>query len=133
MAELDTILDAQWDATNVAKPSIIVYPAGAKYQYTRVIEIKKLSKLEDYMGIISRNYLTADSHDAYKVCVAAATRADTEAIVDEIRRICASWTPSGDDKILEWEGGEYVFHVGWRYEIEFTVLKKKSGKIIDAT
>jgi hypothetical protein len=48
-------------------------------------------------------------------------------MVDEVRRICAQFSPSGSDKILQYEGGDWEFSTPYRFEFHFTVLKRKSG------
>jgi len=126
MATLKALLDTDWDVTNVAKPTIVEAPLFGVYGYGRVLHIEQVQKIEDYMGILSRQHYTPDSHDAYRCTTGTTSLADTTAIVDEVRRICAQFTPSSPDKILQWEGGDWRFTPNW-YECTFVVMKRKSG------
>jgi len=126
MATLAALLTTDWDGTNVTIPTIIEAPKYGKYLHARILHIEQVQKIEDYMGILSRQHYTPDSHDAYRCTVGTATLADSTAIVDEVRRICAQFSPSSPDKILEWEGGDWRFTPIW-YECTFVVMKRKSG------
>lgn len=126
MATLATILDTDWNATNVTKPTIVEAPARGKYLEARILHIEQVQKVEDYMGIMSRRHYTPDSHDAYRCAAGSTTLADATAIVDEVRRICAQFDASSPDKILQWEGGDWEFTPYW-YECTFVVMKRKSG------
>lgn len=125
MATLKALLTADWNASNVTKPDIVEAPDG-KYLYSRILHLEQVQKIEDYMGIVSRQHYTPDSHDAYRCTAGSETLADATAITDEVRRICAQFSPVSPDKILEWEGGEWDFTPYW-YECTFVVMKRKSG------
>lgn len=126
MATLATLLTTDWDSGNVALPTIVEAPTYGKYLHARILHIEQVQKIEDYMGILSRQHYTPDSHDAYRCTVGTTTLTDSIAIVDEVRRICAQFSPSSPDKILEWEGGDWRFTPFW-YECTFVVMKRKSG------
>ena len=126
MATLATIIDTDWDAGNVTKPAIVEAPDSGKYLQSRILHIEQVQKVEDYMGILSRQHYTPDSHDAYRCTVGSTTLSDATAIVDEVRRICAQFSPSSPDKILQWEGGDWEFTPFW-YVCTFVVMKRKSG------
>lgn len=126
MATLATLLDTDWNATNVTKPAIVEAPARGKYLESRILYIEQTEKIEEYMDIISSSYYTPESHDAYLCTAGSTTLADAEAITDEVRRICSQFTPVSPDKILEWEGGTWRFTPFW-YECSFVVFKRKSG------
>lgn len=127
MATLEAILDAQWTGANVSEPPIVTGPFYGPYLQSRVVHIKRTMKIEDYMGIQTRTHYTVDTHDAYLVTVGTSTKADTEAIVDEIRRICAEFDPTSADKILEWEGGEWDEQTTYWHSFTFVIMKRKSG------
>lgn len=126
MATLAAIMTAQWDINNVAMPKIVEAPTRGKWLESRILHVEQVQKIEDYMGILSRQHYTPDSHDAYRCTAGTASLADTTSIVDEVRRICAQFIPSSPDKILEWEGGDWRFTPFW-YECTFVVMKRKSG------
>jgi len=127
------IIDNNWNADNVTKPDLIIEPNRTRYMYNRVVSFRRVEKIEDYMGIFSRGYYTPESHDAYECYACSNTISDCEDIVDEIRRICAQFTPSGSDKILRWEGGDWEMNTPYRYEFRFIIMKKKSGAAIPNT
>lgn len=130
MTELKDIFIAEWNSNNVDTPDIVDGPDYNPDTFKRVVHITPYRKTEDYMGIIERAYYTPGSEDAYNVIVGSSvSKTDIQAIIDECRRICASYS-SGDDKFLLWEGGEYTLYSPWRYEFEFIVFKRKSGVTI---
>lgn len=126
MATLESILDTNWNAGNVTKPTIVTGPEYSRYLESRIVHIKRTLKIEDYMGIQTRTKYTADTHDAYLITVGSVTKTDTEDITDEIRRICAEFSPTSADKILEWEGGEWKETSYW-HVFTFVIMKRKSG------
>lgn len=127
MASLESILETDWNSGNVTEPSIVTAPENSMYLQSRIVHIKRTLKTEDYMGIVSRSYYTPDTHDAYLVTVGTITKSDTEAIVDEIRRICANFTPTSAEKILQWEGGEWEEPTAYWHMFTFVIFKRKSG------
>ena len=128
MTALETIFDTDWLIANTAKPSFLVAPAQGRFGYGRFLWIKPTNKIEDYMGIVSQRHYTPESHDAYEVWAGSTTsKADCEAIVDEVRRICAQFTSSSPDKILNYEGGDWEFSTSYKYEFRFMVFVLKSG------
>ena len=126
MATLESILEANWDTDNVTTPAINTAPEYGPYMLSRMVLIRRSAKIEDYMGITTRTHYTADTHDAYIVTVASTTKADAEAMVDEIRRICAEFSPTSADKILQWDGGEWDEPTSYWHMFSFTVMKRKS-------
>jgi len=130
MSDLQTIMNANWNAENVAKPSLIEAPEYSRYFYSRVISFRRVQKIEDYMGIVSRSKYTPESYDAFLCYACSSTEADCIDIADEARRICAQFSPSGSDKILQWEGGDWELTTPYRWEIRFIIMKKKSGAAI---
>jgi len=127
MATLESIIDALWDASNVAKPTIVSAPEYGEYLYSRLLHIKHVQKVEEYMDIFRGGYYSANSHDAYRCSAGSTTLTDVIAIVDEVRRICSQYTPSGSDKILAWEGGDLEYETTYWFRLYFVVFKRKSG------
>jgi len=127
MASLKSIFTDNWDSTNTLLPTIVEAPMFGKYMYDRIIYIEQTEKTEDYMDIVSSSYYTPESHDAFLCIAGSSTLADAESITDEIRRICSQFTPSGNDKILEWEGGSWVYDTSYWFECNFVIFKRKSG------
>ena len=128
MASFAAITNEKWLTANIAKPAIVEAPDQNRYIYERVLWIKEVNKIEDFMGIISRRHYTPESHDAYECWLCSSiSRADCTAMVDEVRRICAQFSPTSEDKILQYEGGDWEFSTPYRFEFHFVVLKRKSG------
>lgn len=127
MASLEAVLEANWDGTNVTEPPIVTGPENSEYLESRIVHIKRTMKIEDYMGIQTRTKYSVDTHDAYLVTVGTTTKSDTEDIVDEIRRICAEFSPTSADKILKWEGGDWDEPTFYWHRFTFVIFKKKSG------
>lgn len=127
MATLAAILTAAWKTANVALPTIVTAPDEGPYLESRMLYIEPTTKTEDYIGVLTRTQYSPDSHDAYTCTVGSSTYADTEAIVDETRRICAEFDPTSADKILQWEGGDWKQNTAYWHELTFIIFKRKSG------
>lgn len=128
MTAIETILTTDWLTANTAKPSFLVAPAQGRFGESRYIWIKPTNKIEDYMGIASQRHYTPESHDAYEVWAGSRTSmADCTALVDEVRRICAQFSPSSPDKILQYEGGDWEYSTDYLFEFRFMLFKRKSG------
>jgi len=124
---LSSVLTADWNSSNVTIPTIATAPDEGEYLKGRILHIKRTLKIEDYMGIQTRTKYTPDTHDAYLITVGTITKSDTEAIVDEARRICAEFTPDSDDKELLWEGGDWLEQTAYWHKFTFVIFKRKSG------
>jgi len=130
MTAIETIADTDWNSDNVTKPTIIREPNDFRFHYRRCLSFRRVESIEDYMGLFSRAYYTPDSYDAYICYACSSTESDCEAIKDEMRRICSQFSPSGSDKILVWEGGDWEYTTPYRWEFRFVIMKKKSGATI---
>ena len=133
MTSLESVLDTNWDATNVAKPTIVTGPKYGRYLYSRILFIRRTLKTEDYMGIVSSTFYTPDTHDAYMITVGSETKADTEAITDELRRICAEFSPTSAENLLQLEGGEWDEPTAYWHMFTFVIMKRKSGRPLPNT
>lgn len=123
----NTILAADWVSGNCTTPAFITEPYQTHFTLKRGISQRIVRDIGNYMGIISRTYYTPESHDAWLMKIIAETRSDCEDIKEEVRRICAAFTPTATEKILTWEGGDYTLYSNSRYEFTFTLFVKKSG------
>ena len=130
MATLKSIMVEQWDDNNTDLPDIVEAPTFGKYLYSRILHIEQTEKTEDYMDIVSSSFYTPESHDAYLCTAGSQTLSDAESIVDETRRICSQFIPSGNDKILQWEGGTWKYVTPYWFECSFVIFKRKSGVTI---
>jgi len=128
MTAIETIADTDWLTANTAKPTFLRAPAQGRFGYARYLLFKPTNKIEDYMGIVSQRHYTPESHDAYECWAGSITsQADCTAIVDEMRRICAQFTPTSTDKILMYEGGDWEYSTPYMFEFRFMIFKRKSG------
>lgn len=127
MTDLDTIFDNNWDEDNTDKPAIVRDEITSLNIYNRAVTCRLLRKEEDYMGIISRDKYTPDSHDGWVVRVVSTTQSDATDIINETRRIIAKYDGSDEDRFATWEIGEWEVMQPFRWEFRFIVLVKKSG------
>lgn len=79
---------------------------------------------------MSRGFYDDKSYDAYECTICSETEADCIAIADEVRRICATFTPSGDDMFIVWEGGDFILETDYWWEMRSIIMVKKVGVII---
>ncbi|MHA1795227.1 MAG: hypothetical protein ACTSUK_03885 [Promethearchaeota archaeon] len=127
MTELKDILNNNWDTNNVAKPTLMDSPEIGLYLYKNLVLIKPLEKDEDYMGIIDPEFYGAGSADIYEVTVVSTSKNTLIAIVDEIRRICAKFQPTSDEKFMLYETGTYEFRTSYYWRMVFNIRKEKIG------
>jgi hypothetical protein len=128
--DVNSIIDTNWNVENVTKPDIIKGPTGMVYFYSRMIWTQRIRKIEDYMDIISRSYYDNESYDAYECNICSESESDCIAMIDEVRRICATFTPSGDDMFIIWEGGDFILRTSYFWEFKSVIMVKKTGVVI---
>jgi len=131
--DFDVILKAEWNSDNVAEPDIEKEPYLSIYIFQRGITVKRVRKVEDFMGIIHRGHYDPASHIAWVCKVVSNDQKDCEAMIDEIRHICAKFQPTTTEAILQWEGGEWSIMRMNRFVFDFTVFVRVSGKKIPGT
>lgn len=127
MTDLDTIFDDEWNTGNVSKPAIVREEYLPLEIHNRAVSVKLVRKNEDYMGILSRDKYTPESHDAWAVRVCSSTQSDAIDIINETRRICATYAPTDEEKFLTWELGDWETILPHRWEFRFIVMARKSG------
>lgn len=129
--DLPTLIDTLWETGNVTKPDIIEEPQeGSRAFYKRVVSSKRIRKIEDVMGVVGRTHYTPDSHDAWDCWVVSDDVDDCIDMVNEIRRMCAQYTGSSTEALMQWEGGDWYLYTSFRYEFHFIVFVRVSGRAI---
>lgn len=127
---LKDIWVANWNNSNVNTPSFIEEPYESRFIYNRCLSSKRIRKIEDYMGIIKRSHYTPESHDAWMCYVVSDNEQDALAMIDEARRICSQFQSTAEEAVLQWEGGDWDLFQPYRYEFNFIVFVRRSGRQI---
>jgi len=130
---LDVILKANWNSDNVAEPDIEKEPYLSIYIFKRGITVKRMRKIEDFMGIINRGHYDPASHIAWLCKCVSNDQDDCEDMIDEVRRICSQFQPTTTEVLLTWDGGEWSITRMNRFVFDFTVMVRISGKKIAGT
>lgn len=129
MTALNTILDTNWDAGICTKPTFITQSTGNWRAYMRVVSTQKITKLDEIIGTVSRAYFDPNAHDAFHVIITSMTsEADLENMIEAIKKICATYTPTSAENILQWEGGDLEVFNGVRWVFTMTILVRRSGR-----
>lgn len=124
---LNTILNSDWNAGICAKPSFLDDEISNRRGYSRVISSRKIQRIDELKGLMDRQHLSPESHDAFRVWVIDTTQAGVDALFKGIEEVAATYAGSASEKIIEWEGGDLRIFNQVRYEYEFIVFLKKSG------
>jgi len=128
MTDITDIISDNWDTGIVAKPSIIKDDLLNRRFYNEVVATRISVTIDDIEGIVARQHFSPDSHDAYICWVESLTEVNTKKYIKAIKKICATYIPvSGQENILEWNGGEWTIFNGVRYIFKFVLIVRKSG------
>ena len=128
MTALNTIMDNGWDTEICAKPDFITQSTGNWRGYGRVFASQKITKIDQIIGVISRQYFDPNAHDAYNIIIATTTSEDDmDNIEKAIKKVCATYSPTSAENILQWEGGEIIPFNGVRWIFTMTILVRRAG------
>ena len=124
---LNTILDADWDATVVTKPDIITITTDNLRAYTRVVGTVKEDIDDEMIGVgLNRQFYSEDSMETYTVHVVSSSQSDAELMIKAIEKICARYTPTSTENILQWTPAALVrnFNNIWvHFTLSITIIK----------
>jgi len=128
MTALNTIMDTNWDTGICAKPTFITTSTGNWRGYGRVFSSQKVSRLDDIIGTLSREYFDPDAHDAYEVIISSTTsQADIENMIKAVKKVCATYTPTSAENILNWAGGDLDTQNGFIWTFRLVILVVRAG------
>ena len=127
MTDINDIIDANFDEGICTKPDIIDDSKACRRGFTRVISTRRTTTIDDIEGIAQRRFFNPDAYDAWITWVISNTEADAENIIKAIKKICSTYTPTSEENILEWQGGDWKPFNNIRYQFKFVLLKRKSG------
>ena len=134
MTDINDIINDNWDINICAKPDIIDDTKTSRRGYGRVVSTRRTTTIDDIEGIVERRFFNPDSYDAWitwiissKNSVVSDPEDDVENMIKAIKKICSTFTPTGDENILEWEGGDWKPFNNVRYQFKFVLLKRKGG------
>jgi len=122
MTDPDIHLKNNWNSSNVSRPPIYQFPYRNINMYKEGIIVDPTNVSDDYMGIIGRDWYSAESFDAWGTQIVSKSREQCDKYVAEIKRICAHFTPTGGDKILQWEGGKWIKTIPTRWIFELVLI-----------
>lgn len=130
MTDINTILDNGWDTNICSKPSFIKLYNSNYRGYQRVITTILLNINDELIGVITRQYYDPESHDAYRCIIVSNTEADLKNMIKAVKKVCVTYTPvTGEENILQWDGGDWGNFNNIYFKFEFIILKRKSGMV----
>ena len=127
MTDINIIINDNWDTGICVKPDIIDDSRDSRRGYQRVVSTRRSTTIDDIEGIVQRQFFNPDAYDAWITWIISNTEVDADNMIKAIKKVCATFTPTSDENILEWEGGDWKPFNGVRYEFKFVLLKRKSG------
>jgi len=128
MTDINTIISDNWDAGIIAKPAIIDDTKDIRRGYLTVVSTRRTTTIDSIEGITERRFFNPDASDMWVCWAISPTEANTELLIKAIKKICATFTPTSEENILQWEGGEWKPFNNTRYEFRFILIRRKSGK-----
>lgn len=128
MTDITDIITDNWDATIVTAPDIIKDDLLNRRLYGEVVATRISTTIDEIEGIISRTHFNPDSHDAHICWIESATEANAKLYIKAIKKVCATYAPvTGQENILQWNGGEWTVFNNVRFMFKFVLIIRKSG------
>lgn len=124
---MNTIISDNFDEGICTKPDIIDDTKMSRRGFERVISTRRASTIDEIEGITGRQFWDKDSYDGWICWAISTTEADCENIMKAIKKVAATFTPTTEENIIQYEGGEWKPFNGVRYEFRFVLLKRKAG------
>ena len=134
MTDINDIINDNWDTGICTKPDIIDDTKACRRGFERVVSTKRTTTVDDIEGIVKRQFFNPDAYDAWitwiisqKSSNVSDPETDVENMIKAIKKLCATFTPTSEENILQWEGGDWKPFNNVRYEFKFVLLRRKSG------
>lgn len=128
MTALNDILDNGWDVSITSKPTFLTTNETNFRGYQRVVSTQRTTSTDDIIGIVAREYFDTNANDAYNCIVTTMTsEADLNNMITAIKKVCATYTPTSAENILEWAGGNIEPFNGVRWVFRFTIIVSRAG------
>ena len=127
MTDINDIISDNFDTGICPKPDIIDDSRACRRGYTRVISTRRTTTIDDIQGITQRQFFNPDAYDAWICWIISTTESDAENIIKAVKKLCATYIPTSEENILEWQGGDWKPFNNVRFEFTFVLLKRKSG------
>ena len=130
MTELNTILNANWDVSIIAKPAFITYSEDNMRAYSQVVSTLEIDFSDEIIGICpNRQFYSADSYTAYDVFIRADSKANARLMIKTIKKVCATYTPTSEESILTYDGPDMTRDFNdVMVEYKMSVYLQKPGK-----
>jgi hypothetical protein len=127
MTDINSIISDNWDATIVTAPTIADELRRSRNTMNEGITTLISNTSDMVIGILDRSHLDPDSYDGYICWVISATEANLLKYIKAIKKVCAEYTPTSDENVLKWEGGDWKIFNNKRFEFQFVLIVYKAG------
>ena len=127
MTSLNDIFDNNFDELITTKPTFHDMRKVPLALIGRGVGTLLANDSDEIMGIMERSMFSPDSHDGYFCWIVAKSEDDARDIKTALKKVCATYTPTAEENILQWEEGEWEFHGLSRHEYKFVVLVRRAG------
>lgn len=127
MTSLEDIFDNNFDIGITTKPTFYDMRKTPLALIGRGVGTLLANDSDEIMGIMERSMYSPESHDGYFVWVVARSQSDAEDIKKALKKVAATYTPTSEENILQWEEGEWEFHGVSRHEYKFVVIVRRAG------
>jgi len=127
---LSTILNANWDTDLIAKPSFITYSEDNMRAYKMVVASLEIDFDDATIGIgPNRVFFSAESYNSYDVFIRADSKANARLMIQAIKKVCSTFSPSATENIMEWDGPDMTRDFNdVMVEYKMTIYIRKAGK-----
>ncbi len=128
MATLKNIITNNWDTDICTAPTVIKLQLKNWRAYKRVLGIRRVQRIDEIKGIVSRSYFDTEAHDAYECIITTMTSEDDfNNMIEALKKVCATYTPTSTENILEWTGGEIEMFNEVRWVFRCILIVNRSG------
>ncbi|MFX1296295.1 MAG: hypothetical protein ACFFD2_15770 [Promethearchaeota archaeon] len=128
MTDLETIISDNWDEGICTKPSFISLITETPDFYQRIIGTRIDNDDDRVKDAMDRKFFDPDSHDGYIIHIVTQTSyADLKNMIQAIKKVCATYSPTSAENVLDWERGTYKIWNDMRWEYINVILVYKAG------
>ena len=126
MTELNTIFENNFDSGITTTPDFFDGNVRSINTIKRGVTTLLANTEDEIQGVIDRRFYDRDAYDGYICELVARTLSDAKNIIKGLKKVCATYTPTSEENILQWEEGDWTLFTRARYEFRFIVLVRRA-------
>jgi len=129
MTDLKTIFENNFDTNICSKPNFYDGQMRSIATMKRGVVTLLSNTSDEIIGIMERYHFDPNSHDGYICWVVSDTLDDARNIVKALKKVAATYSPTSEENIIQWEEGSWSIFLDARFEFKFIVIVRKAGVV----